>query len=146
MQKFPFLAAAALLIAGSAWAAEPKAQEGLACFENLQAPEYPTTALQDHIDGSVWTYVHANSQGLPEKIDTQVVSAWSAGNKLFVPPVEKAVRAAKIKPECAGKTISVVFRFELHGNAVPNPKVTSRTDGPTLMWIESEPAGAAVKH
>jgi len=120
--------------------------DGLACFENLQAPEYPTAALHDHIDGSAWTYVHANAQGVPEKIDTQVVSAWSEGNKLFVAPVEKAVHAAKIKPECAGKTISVVFRFELHGNAVPNPKVTSRIDGPNMMWIESEPAGAAGKH
>jgi hypothetical protein len=140
MKILPF-ATAAVLIAGSAWGAEPsKTQDGLACFENLQAPEYPSTALQDHVDGSVWTYVHANAQGVPEKIDTQVVSAWSQGNKLLVAPVEKAVRAAKIKPECAGKTISVVFRYELHGNATPNPKVTSRTDGPTIMWIESEPA------
>ncbi len=145
MQKLPFFAAI-ILITGSAWAAEPKSQEGLACFENLQPPEYPAAALQEHVDGSVWTYVQASSQGVPEKIDTQVVSAWSEGPKLLVPPVEKVVRAAKIKPDCAGKKISVVFRYELHGEATPNPKVSSRTDGTNLMWIESQPAATAAKH
>lgn len=145
MQKLPFFATI-VFITGSAWAAEPKPVEGFACFENLTAPEYPAAALQEHVDGSVWTYVHANSQGVPEKVDTQVVSAWSEGTKLLVPPVEKAIRAAKIKPECAGKTISVVFRYELHGEPAPNPKVSSRTDSPNLMWIESQPASIAGKH
>src|SRR5690242_11169919 len=113
MKKVPLFAAAVVLIAGSALTAETQAHEGLGCFENLQAPDYPTAALQDHVDGSVWTYTHANPQGVPEKIDTQVASAWSQANKLLVPSVEKAVRAAKIKPECAGKTISVVFRYEV---------------------------------
>ena len=55
------------------------------------------------------------------------------------------MRAAKIKPECAGKTISVVFRYEVHGEAVQNPKVTSRTDGTDLMWIESQPLSSVAK-
>jgi hypothetical protein len=32
--------------------------EGLSCFANLATPEFPTSALQAHIDGSVWTTTH----------------------------------------------------------------------------------------
>lgn len=121
----------------------PATNDGLACFENLSTPEYPKAALDAHVDGSVWTWTEANSQGAPDKVDTQVVSAWSDGAKLLTPPVEKAIRAAKIKPACAGMKVSAVFRYQLHGEATANPKVTSRTDPPNIMYIESQPAASA---
>jgi len=62
------------------------------------------------------------------------------GEKLLPPPVEKAIRASKIKPECWGKKVSVVFRCQLHGEATANPKVTSRNEGSNIMYIESQPA------
>jgi hypothetical protein len=96
--------------------------------------------LHEHVDGSVWTWVQVTPQGTAGKVDTQVVSAWSAGSKLLVPPVEKAVHEAKIKASCEGKTVPVVFRYELHGNPMANPKVTSRREAPDIVWIESQPA------
>jgi len=116
---------------------------GLACFENLAPPEFPKSALQAHIDGSVWTWTQVSPQGTPEKVKTEVVSAWGEAPKLLIAPVEKAIRAARIKPDCAGKEVWVVFRYELHGEPVHDPKVTSRTDGPNIMWIESEPGEAS---
>jgi len=113
--------------------------EGLACFENLATPEFPSAALQAHVDGTVWTTTHVNSQGMVERVDSQVVSAWADGPKMLTPPVEKAIRAAKIKSECAGKEVPVVFRYELHGEATQTPKVTSRTEG-NIIYIESQPA------
>jgi hypothetical protein len=80
------------------------------------------------------------AQGAPGKVDAQVVSAWADGPKLLVPPVEKAAHEAKIKPDCAGKTVPVVFRYELHGQETANPKVTSRREAPDIVWIESQPA------
>lgn len=116
--------------------------EGLSCFETLAPPEYPRTALQSNVDGSVWTWTQVSPQGTVNKIETQVVSAWGIGPKLLVPPVEKAIRAAKIKSSCAGKTIAMVFRYDLRGDATPNPKVTSRTEAPNMMWIQGQPAAA----
>jgi len=78
-----------------------------------------------------------------EHVDTEVVSAWGQAPKLLTSPVEKAIRAARIKPECAGKKVWVVFRYELHGEPTHELKVTSRTDGPNIMWIESQPAETA---
>jgi hypothetical protein len=143
MRSLISIAIAALLSCVNARAQQTSNPEGLACFESLSTPDYPKSALQAHVDGSVWTWTQVSPQAAVEKIDSQVVSAWGEGPKLLTPPVEKAIRAAKIKPECAGKTVSLVFRYQLYGEATPNPKVTSRTDAPNIMWIESQPAAAA---
>jgi hypothetical protein len=147
MHRFLFVAVAALLILVPARAQQtqpasqtPSSTDGLACFENLSTPEYPKAALQGHMDGSVWTWTNVNAQGGVDKVETQVVSAWSQGEKLLPPPVEKAIRASKIKPGCWGKKVSVVFRYQLHGEATDNPKVTSRNEGSNIMYIESQPA------
>lgn len=136
-----------LIIALTAFAAGASAQpqtadDGLSCFAKLPAPEYPQEALKAHIDGSVWTWVHVNQQGVPEKIDTQVVSAWSDANKLLPPMVEKAVRAASIKSECAGKTVRVVVRYEYRGELSPDPNATPSTSPPYLLLIDSRPSSA----
>jgi hypothetical protein len=143
MRSTLFIAIAALLTSVHARAQESQPAsglEGLACFENLTAPEFPKSALQEHVDGSVWTWTQVSPQGTIDKIETQVVSAWGQGEKLLTPPVEKAIRMAKIKSECAGKKVSVVFRYQLHGEATPNPKVTSKMGAPNIMDIESQPA------
>ncbi len=136
------IAVAALSTVVAVRAQQPTSPEGLACFDNLPTPEYPRSALVAHVDGSVWTTIHVTPQGTADKIDTQVVSAWGEGQKLLTPPVEKAIHAAKIKSACAGKTVSVVFRYQLHGEATREPKVTSRTDPPNILYIESQPEAA----
>jgi hypothetical protein len=139
------LVAIALGLASANARAQTSAPEGLACFENPPTPEYPRSALQTHVDGSVWTWTQVNSQGVPDKVETEVVSAWSDAPKLLTPAVENAIHAAKFKSDCAGKRVWVVFRYQLQGEATAKPKVTSRTDGPNVMWIESQPAaGAAI--
>src|SRR5215471_11613157 len=87
------------------------APSGLECVDHLQTPEFPSSALTAHVDGSVWTWAQVTPQGTADKIQIQVVSAWGEGPKLLTPPVEKALQASKFKPECAGKTVSVVFRY-----------------------------------
>jgi hypothetical protein len=144
MRRLLLTAVAAFLSLGNV-EAQPtsettSAPEGLACFENLAAPEYPRGALQAQVAGSVWTWIQVTPQGAPEKIETQVVSAWGNAAKLLTPAVEKAIHAARIKPACAGKKVWVVFRYDLRVEPVAEPKATSRIDGPHIMWIESQPA------
>ena len=139
MRSTLFLAMAALLPETAIRAQQPSTTptDGLSCFEHLVTPEYPTSALASHVDGSVWTWIHVSPQGTPEKIDTQVVSAWNDGAKLLTPPVEKAIRASKIKPECAGKTVRAVFRYQYEGEQPPDPNAKPDTDGGYLMTIVS---------
>lgn len=148
MRRLLFIAVAALLASVHASAQQTtrpasdttSGADGLACFESLGTPEYPKNALQEHVDGSVWTWTQLSPQGTIDKIETQVVSAWGQAEKLLTPPVENAIRAAKVKSACAGKIVSAVFRYQLHGEATQNPKVTSKTEAPNIMDIESQPA------
>src|SRR6185369_1221193 len=96
----PIVFASLLLpkFAGAETAAQP-----LTCFEGLTAPEFPKAALNQHVDGTVWATAHITAQGTIEKIDSQVVSAWGTGPKLLTPPVEAALRKAKINSSCNGK-------------------------------------------
>lgn len=113
--------------------------DGVACFVSLM-PEYPKAALEAHVDGSIWTWTEVGADGVPGKIETQVVSAWSRAEQMLKAPVEKAIHASMAKPECAGRKVWVVFRYELHGDPVANPKVISRVENPNIVWIESDPA------
>jgi outer membrane biosynthesis protein TonB len=116
---------------------------GLECFDNLPTPEFPRAALQQKVDGTVWVNLEVGAGGAVDKLESQVTSAWADGAKLLTPPAEAAVRAAKIKADCAGKKVLVVFRYELHGEPTANPQVTSKKEPSYLMWIESQPLAAA---
>ena len=121
-------------------AAPPPA--GFECFDNLPTPEFPKAALQAKVDGTVWLHVEVGAQGTAGKIDTQVTSAYANGPQLLTPPAEAAIHAAKLKADCAGKTVLVVFRYELHGDPTANPQVTSRKEPSHIVWIESQPMTA----
>ena len=120
----------------------PPPNPGFECFDRLETPEFPRAALQAHVDGTVYTLTQVTAQGGADKVDTKVVSAWSDGPKLLTPPVEKAIRASKVKSDCAGKTVAIVFRYQLYGEAVANPAPTTRKEPPNIVWIESPPATA----
>lgn len=150
MNRILWIAIPAVLISSNVWAQQkttpPAAptNDGLACFENL-TPEFPKAALEAHIDGSIWTWTTVSQQSKIEKVYNEVVSAWMTDSQKFlVPAAEKAIHAAQVKPECAGKKVWVVFRYALHGNPVPSPKVTTRPDGDHILWIESQPETAPV--
>jgi hypothetical protein len=71
MRRVLFIAVAALLASVHARAQQtnhPASEttsgaDGLACFENLGTPEYPKKALQEHVDGSVWTWTQVCPRG-----------------------------------------------------------------------------------
>jgi hypothetical protein len=118
---------------------------GLECFDQMTTPVYPQVAMHGLVTGTVWTTIHLNPQAMVDKVDTQVVSAYSAGTNELAPAVEKAVRASKFKSSCAGKNVFVAFRYEMDGQAVPNPHVMAKKDPPNVVWIESRPPAMMAK-
>jgi len=108
------------------------AKPGFECFEHLETPEFPHAALQQNVTGTVYVTLDSG------KLATQVVSAWPAASKILVPAVEKAVRASKLKQECADKSVAVAFRYEIGGNPIANPATVTRTES-SLMFLDSQP-------
>jgi hypothetical protein len=116
---------------------------GFECFESVQTPEFPQPALQARIDATVWVTLQVTPQLTADKIDAKVTSAWADGPKLFTPAVEKILQASKFKQECAGKAVSVVYRYDLEGGSIAAPKATVKTEE-RVMYIESAPELRAV--
>ena len=140
MRTISYATFAALLFSMTGVAQQTSTTEGLACFENTPMPEYPRTALGERVDGSIWATVHVSPQGSIEKIDTRAVSAWRESEKLLAPAVDKAIHAAKIKSDCDGKTVTVVFKYEIHGDPTAMPKPNSYAAPPNTVVIDSQPA------
>lgn len=120
---------------------QPPPDPGFECFDRVETPEFPASALQAHVDGTVWVRLQVTPQGTAGKIETKVTSAWGDAQKLLTPAVEKAIQASKLKAECAGKTVAVVYRYELHGEATGGPKPIVRTES-NITFIESQPESA----
>jgi hypothetical protein len=128
---------------GPAPAEPPKpVNPGFECFENVQTPEFPQAALQSRIDGTVWVTLQVTPQFTADKIETKVTSAWADGPKLLAPAVEKVLQTSKFKAECAGKAVSVVYRYDLQGEPIATPKATVKRED-RVMYIESAPESMA---
>ncbi len=116
----------------------PPPKPGFECFDHVVTPEFPGPALRQHVDGTVWVTLDVTAQGMPDNIHSEISTAWAAGEKLLVPPVEKAVRASTFKSSCFGKSVAVVYRYDLIGDAVAHPDVTTKSDE-RIMYIDSPP-------
>lgn len=116
----------------------PPPDPGFECFDQVETPEFPPSALQARVDGTVYIWVHLTPQATVDKIDNQVASSWKDASMLLLPTVEKTVRASKFKSNCAGKTVAVVYRYSLVGAPIAGPKPTTKTEA-NIMYIESQP-------
>jgi len=125
---------------GGGDAAQPAPPEdpGFECFEKVDTPDFPGTALQRRIDGTAWVRVALTPQGTISNLDLKVISAWGPAPGLLGPSVEKVVRAAKFKVSCAGKTVAVAYVFSISGEPTATPKPTRR-DSAHVMYLESQP-------
>jgi hypothetical protein len=122
----------------------PPPDPGFECFDHAEVPDFPQAALRSKVDGTVWMRIQLTAQGTVGKMENEVSSAWGTASKLLVPPVEKAIQASKFKSDCSGKTVAVVYRYELHGDAIANPKPTNKMESPNIMFIDSQPEKAAL--
>lgn len=126
-----------LLLLSSGILAVAQTETNIACVERLEIPAYPTLAKQARIAGVLTTTVLLG----PEASVGRITSEWSSqsisGSKpesIFLPVVEKSLRASTFAKSCAGKRVTLVFNFLLSGN--PRLQETASFFGyPNQFWI-----------
>ena len=136
---------ALLMLPAAALAADPvfpSTLEGVGCFENLKVPEYPAAALEKKIDGFVWATIQVGPKGEILSVKTDVIAVSSDAQALLAPPVEQALRAAKVQPTCFGTTVSIDFRYELPVEAA----VTTPGEASYVVTIRAKPANDQAKN
>jgi hypothetical protein len=98
--------------------AQPASESGggVSCIQRLIVPNYPALARQARIAADVTVSVVIGHDSASHQVTTQVEKP--RFRELFSERVEKAVRSSTFNHQCEGKTIELVFRFEL-GNEMP---------------------------
>ena len=109
----------ALLIFGAvnllAQSPSGQTETNFACVERLQVPRYPRLALFAQIDGTITATVRLSKTATVEQITTNVESKLGTKGSLLTSSVEDAVQKATFLPDCGGKTVRLIFIFEIAG-------------------------------
>ena len=107
-----------------------EAESNLSCIERIQILRYPPLALSALVKGEVEITMRLSPQAAIEQIK-------SSGHPILVGAVETAMRSAKFRAECAGKTVTLVFEFRIAG-AEFCPRQTVLFNYPNRFVIVSE--------
>ena len=114
----------------------------IGCVKRLEMPGYLRLALVVRIQGTITTSVLLSPTASPEEITTErqgTTEAVTNGLKLLVPSIEQAVKKSSFRSECGGKTVRLVFRFEIKGAFRDNPTASFAFGFPNEFWISIPP-------
>jgi hypothetical protein len=134
------------LLFGGSWTAalaqdRGEADSNIACVERLQMPAYSPLASAARVQGTITVSVPLSAAASPERVTTESTGETPTGLRLLVPSIESAIKGATFRSNCGGKTVTLVFRFQIEGKAVDNPKTSLAFGFPNRFWITTqEPA------
>jgi hypothetical protein len=115
-----------------------QAEANVNCLERLQFPPYPLLATQARIQGTITAAIFLTTGGKVAKVETDATSTYSNANHLLGEPVLKVVREAKFRSDCAGKTVRLIFHFDLEGASRVRKSATFSFGYPNNFWIVAE--------
>ena len=108
----------------------------ISCVARIQLPTYPPLAKQAGIQGEVKVSVLLSADSSVERIS--VDSVIPRGESILVGPIKDVLRTARFRPGCAGKTVGLVFLFEIVGKSAIYPKQSLSFGQPNKFWITTE--------
>src|SRR5579862_654562 len=109
------LALLSFALLGTAWAQD--SESNMSCVERLEMPQYPPLPRQARISGSVTATASLGSTG--------VVETKTVGHPLLADAVTKAVAGSAFLKSCAGKSVIVIYDFEID--------TTEQSNAPTKL-------------
>lgn len=116
----------------------PKPDSNISCVDRIKLPTYPLLAQQARVSGTVNANVVLSSTALPQRVETNAATNAPHAKGVLAVPVERAIREAIFNSTCGGKTVELVFIFEIGGVTNGRPKQTISYGFPNRFWIGSE--------
>ena len=120
--------------------AQPATQPAgdISCIQRLIVPDYPALARMARIAADVTVSIVIGEGPASHQITTHVEKPKGDIRQLFSDRVEKAVRSSTFNQQCVGKTIELLFSFEL-GDDMPveGSKQTTSFSYPNRFTITS---------
>ena len=99
----------------------------IACVERLEMPLYPPLAIQAHVEGTVTASVLLSPQGSAQLITTEFDSRTRKVYGALIHVVEDAIREGAYRPNCAGRTVVLIFDFKIAGRPADGPRSRLRS-------------------
>ena len=120
-------------------ASQASADPNVMCIERMELPSYPLLGQQARISGTIIVDVVVSATGSVQDMNIQADLKLPDNQKrVLAQPAAESVRGAAFTDSCGGKTVRVVFVFELAGTSTSRPKQTFAFGPPNRFWIRSE--------
>ena len=83
------------------------------CLEHLEVPDYPPLARQGRFQAVQTVKVLLSDQATVKSIEYILLEKGVGLERLFKEGTDKAIRRSRFSKSCGGKTIMLVFHYEL---------------------------------
>jgi len=107
------------------------------CVERLEIPDYPRLPRQARIQATQTVRVLLSEQGTAERIESSSQGNAVNVDRFFKDGTEKALRNSHYAKSCGGKTITLVFHYELRDD--PNRSSLFAFEPPNQFWSRYGP-------
>ena len=108
------------------------------CLEHLEVPDYPPLPRQARLQAIQTVKVLLSDQATVQGVDHSLQGKAVNAERLFKKGAEKALKNSRFSKTCGGKTITLVFHYELRDD--PNRSSLFAFEPPNHFWIRDGPA------
>ncbi len=135
-----------LMIAPYRASGQSRAEESpsnIECLERLEIPDYPPIARQARIQVTQTVNVLLSDQATVQKVEQSLQGqaaspkAVNLVDRFFQEGAEKALENSRFSKTCGGRTITLVFHYELRDD--PNTSSLFGFGPPNHFWIRYGP-------
>lgn len=132
-----------LVIAPYRASGQPGPAEGpsnIECLERLEIPDYPPLPRQARIQAIQTVNVLLSHRGTAEAVESSLQDnsrLLDLTKKEFTEGAEKALKNSRFSKTCGGKTITLVFHYEIRDD--PNRSSLFAFGPPNHFWIRAGP-------
>ena len=116
--------------------APAESPSNIGCLERLEMPDYPPLPRQAHIQAIQTVKVLLSGQATVETIESSIQAKPTAVERAFKESAEKALKNSRFSKACGGKTITLVFHYELRED---EKKSLFAFEPPNHFWIRAGP-------
>jgi hypothetical protein len=136
----PLIAGLLFLIApyrASSQAGPAESPSNIGCLERLEMPDYPPLPRAASIQGTQTVKVLLSEQATVQAVEGSLETRSTGVERYFKESAEKALKKSRFSKTCGGKTITLVFHYELRED---DSKSLFAFQPPNQFWIRAGPS------
>jgi len=114
-----------------------ESSSNIECLEHLEVPDYPPLPRTASIQAVQTVKVLLSGQATAQNIESSLQGKYPTMGKDFKDSAEKALKNSRFLKTCGGKTITLVFHYEIRDD--PNRSSLFAFGPPNHFWIRYGP-------